>query len=267
MGRNIAEWNILLVRSFRNARHLQRYQDVWLGREDMRRLLRSECLLEDNHGTIMAWSTIDPVQQPPTHLAHQPAGSDSMLLCYPWHFLDVMAYILRHLTKYLPGRTFRRRQGRLTVGAGSTILPGVVVEGEVVIGARCTLGPHCYLRGPIVIGDECRVGQAVEIKNTIVGNGSTIPHLSYIGDSIIGDNVNIAAGCITANLLHSGGTVRSFLGLSHSKGDLIDSGRRKLGAVIGNNVRLGIGTLILPGRKLGSGVQTYPHTLVRKDLH
>jgi bifunctional UDP-N-acetylglucosamine pyrophosphorylase/glucosamine-1-phosphate N-acetyltransferase len=135
------------------------------------------------------------------------------------------------------------------------------VEGKVVIGKDCKIGPNCYLRGSIAIGDGCHIGQAVEVKNSIIGDGSSVGHLSYLGDSILGGKVNFGAGTITSNLRHDGKNHRSMVA-----GELVDTGRRKFGAIAGDFVHTGIHTAIYPGRKLGPGVTTRPNETVERDL-
>jgi bifunctional UDP-N-acetylglucosamine pyrophosphorylase/glucosamine-1-phosphate N-acetyltransferase len=151
--------------------------------------------------------------------------------------------------------------GRLQVGKGTKILPGVVIEGDVIIGDNCKIGPNCYIRGSTAIGDKCHVGQAVEIKNSILLQGTNVGHLSYLGDSILGEKVNFGAGTITSNLRHDGGAHRSPI-----EGRMIDTGRRKLGAIIGDGVHTGIHTSIYPGRKLWPKTSTLPGAIVDKDL-
>lgn len=151
--------------------------------------------------------------------------------------------------------------GRLQVGKGTKILPGVVIEGDVIIGDHCKIGPNCYIRGSTSIGDKCHVGQAVEIKNSILLNGTNVGHLSYLGDSILGEKVNFGAGTITSNLRHDGGAHRSPVG-----GVMIDTGRRKLGAILGDGVHTGIHTSIYPGRKLWPKSSTLPGAIVDKDI-
>ena len=92
-------------------------------------------------------------------------------------------------------------------------------------------------------------------------DGSKIPHLSYIGDSVIGENVNLGAGTITANLRHDNGNIKSMI-----KEKLIDTKRRKFGAVIGDNVHTGINTSIYPGRKIWPGKTTLPGEVIKKDV-
>ena len=139
-------------------------------------------------------------------------------------------------------------------------MPGTYIRGNVVIGEDCHIGPNCFLRGNTSIGNECHIGQAVEIKNSIIMDKAKVPHLSYIGDSVIGENSNLGAGTITANLKHDNKNVMSVV-----KGKLIDTGRRKFGAIIANDVHTGINTTIYPGRKIWPGVGTKPGEIVDKD--
>ena len=151
--------------------------------------------------------------------------------------------------------------GRLQVGKGTKILPGVVIEGDVIIGDNCKVGPNCYIRGSTSIGDKCHVGQAVEIKNSILLPGANVGHLSYLGDSILGEKVNFGAGTITSNLRHDGGAHRSPV-----DGRLVDTGRRKLGAIVGDGVHTGIHTSIYPGHKIWPKTSTLPGAIVDKDI-
>ena len=151
-------------------------------------------------------------------------------------------------------------KGKLKAGKGTEILSGTYIKGNVVIGENCSIGPNCYLRGNTSIGNGCHIGQAVEIKNSIIMNNAKVPHLSYIGDSVIGENSNLGAGTITANLKHDNKNVRSAV-----KGKLVDTGRRKFGAIIANDVNTGINTTIYPGRKIWPEVSTLPNEVVSKD--
>jgi NDP-sugar pyrophosphorylase family protein len=128
---------------------------------------------------------------------------------------------------------------------GTIIKSGSCIEGKVYIGEDCVIGPNCYIRNGSVIENNCKIGASVEIKNSIIGSGTNINHLSYVGDSIIGENCNLGAGTITANLRHDNLTIKVKV-----KDKLIDTGKIKLGAIIADNVKTGIGTLIYPGRKV-----------------
>ncbi len=152
-------------------------------------------------------------------------------------------------------------EGFLKLGEGSRILPGVFIEGNVVIGADCRIGPNCYIRGNTSIGNNCHIGQSVEIKNSVILGGTNVGHLSYVGDSILGEKVNLGAGTIVSNYRHDGGNHRSM-----TPSGLVDTGRRKFGAIIGDGVHTGIGTKIYPGRKIWPGMSTLPGDIVRADL-
>ena len=117
---------------------------------------------------------------------------------------------------------------------------------------------NCYFYS---IGNDCKVGNAVEIKNAILMEGSVIGHLSYCADSVIGEKVNFGAGTIVANLRHDNGNVKSMV-----RGELIDTGRRKFGTIIGDHAKTGIHTSIYPGRKIWPGKTTMPGEIVKKDV-
>ena len=181
---------------------------------------------------------------------------------YPWHIIEANEFLLKRLKKNVKGKIHKNTfiNGVISLGKGSEILPGVIIEGNVLVGENTKIGPNCYIRGSTTIGDNCKIGQGVEIKNSVLFDGAKVPHLSYVGDSIIGKNSNLGAGTIVANLRHDNSNVRSTI-----KDSLIDSGRRKLGAVIGDNVHTGINTSILPGRKIWPNLMTRPGEVVDKD--
>ena len=182
---------------------------------------------------------------------------------YPWDVLKVNETLVSALDAdavsgtVTPGAYI---DGHIVLGENSRLLPGVVIEGNVVIGRGCKIGPNCYLRGSTVIGDHVHIGQAVEVKNSVIGSRSSIGHLSYVGDSVIGTGVNFGAGTIIGNLRHDGRNHRSMV-----HGALVETGRRKFGAIIGDGVHTGINTAIYPGRKLWPGVTTRPGEIVDRD--
>ncbi|MFH0875154.1 MAG: bifunctional sugar-1-phosphate nucleotidylyltransferase/acetyltransferase [archaeon] len=181
-------------------------------------------------------------------------------IVYPWNLLDANSFFLKKMKKK-SAKGYTSINGNIVIEKGTKILPGVITEGNIMIGENCKIGPNCYLRDGTTIGNNCHIGQAVEIKNSIIGNNSKVPHLSYVGDSVIGENVNLGAGTITANLRHDNSNVKSVI-----KGALIDSKRRKLGTIIGDNVHTGIHTSIYPGRKIWPNMSTKPGEIVNKDI-
>jgi bifunctional UDP-N-acetylglucosamine pyrophosphorylase/glucosamine-1-phosphate N-acetyltransferase len=106
-----------------------------------------------------------------------------------------------------------------------------------------------------------KVGNAVEIKNSIIMDHTNVGHLSYVGDTIIGPRSNFGAGTITANLRHDDQTIKATV-----KGKRISTGRRKMGAIIGDNVKTGIGTLLSPGVMIYPGARTGIGTVVERDI-
>lgn len=183
-------------------------------------------------------------------------------ITYPWHLLDVNKRLLGHVKfkndgKIEPGVTIH---GAVQVGKGTIIKSGAYIEGTVMIGENCTIGPNCYIRGETTLGDNVKIGNGVEIKESIIGNHSAVPHLSYIGDSVIGEHVNISGGTIAANYRLDKKNVKSQVGKT-----LVETGRRKLGTIIGDHVRTGVHTMINPGRKLWPNTTTVPGEIVKKD--
>ncbi|MDD5698993.1 MAG: hypothetical protein PHH77_10300 [Victivallaceae bacterium] len=190
--------------------------------------------------------------------------AESMDLSYPWDILAWNEKLVGAISENRIAGTVSEAahiDGVLQVGEGTVLLPGVYVEGKVIIGRNCKIGPNCYLRGNTCIGDDCHIGQGVEIKNSLLMDKVSVGHLSYFGDSIICSQTNIGAGTIAANLRHDGQNHRSLV-----NGELLDTGRRKLGAIIGDHVHTGIHCSIYPGRKLWPYVCTVPGAIVKKDL-
>ncbi|MCI5799698.1 MAG: hypothetical protein SPK75_03405, partial [Victivallales bacterium] len=182
----------------------------------------------------------------------------------PWDLLKVHEEVLSGITESRIEGTVREGahiDGVLILGEGSVVLPGVYMEGVTVIGRNCKIGPNCYFRGNTSLGDNCHVGQAVEIKNSILMNKVAAGHLSYIGDSIVGQHTNFGAGTITSNFRHDGRNHTSKV-----CGKLLDTGRRKFGSIIGENVHTGIHTSIYPGRKIWADLCTLPGDIVKHDL-
>ncbi|MDD2274216.1 MAG: sugar phosphate nucleotidyltransferase [Candidatus Pacebacteria bacterium] len=166
---------------------------------------------------------------------------------YPWDTLNAFSYLF---SKEKKEKEFEKEEGasvskEAVIKKKTIIKSGSYIEGKVYIGENCIIGPNCYIRDGSVIENNCRIGASVEIKNSIIGSGTNISHLSYVGDSIIGENCNLGAGTITANLRHDDSTIKVKV-----KEKLIDTDKTKLGAIIADNVKTGIGTLIYPGRKV-----------------
>lgn len=218
-------------------------------------------VLFDKLGNVIAWKGVDHYSQAESH---EQTEIPVKRISYPWDMLRMNAEIVGAMdTTEIKGEvsSMAHINGHLRLGKGSEILPGVMIEGNVVIGDHCRIGPNCFIRGNTSIGDHCIIGNAVEVKNSIIYPHSTIAHLSFVGDSIVGAHVNLGAGTIISNFRHDGKNHKMMV-----DGALLDTGVQKLGAMIGDGVHTGIHTSIYPGRKIGMGRTTAPGTVVQHDL-
>ncbi len=182
---------------------------------------------------------------------------------YPWNLLesfeDVFAEIREDVRGDLePGAVVK---GKVFIGEGTTIKTGTKIEGPVYIGKNCEIGPNAYLRPGSCIEDDCKIGQSVEIKNSIIGKGSKVPHLTYLGDSVLGEGCNLGAGTISANLLFGEKEVKTMV-----KGKMMGTGRIKMGAILGDGVKTGINVSLMPGVMIGSESIIHPGLTVKKNI-
>lgn len=215
----------------------------------------------DGSGEALAWLSVSG--ELPFSAKRVPLDTKSIIIRYPWDLLLVNEELVGALAaNHIEGvvRDGVTIDGFVQVGAGSVLLPGVYIEGNAVIGRNCKIGPNCYIRGCTSVGDNCHVGQAVEVKNSIFMHKVSAGHLSYVGDSVLCDRVNLGAGTVSANLRHDGKNHRSVVA-----GELIDTGRRKLGVILGDDVHTGVNTSFYPGRKLWPGCATLPGEVVSQD--
>ena len=232
---------------------------AWIHPEDLSRLVPgSISTLTDESGTPLAWTGEAP---DPSQSVLAPG---SFMIVQTWDLLRANESWVGSISEdCIEGEVHANAvvEGTLQLGKGSRILPGVYLEGNVIIGENCKIGPNCYIRGNTSIGDKCHIGQSVEIKNSIILSRTNVGHLSYVGDSILGADANLGAGTITSNFRHDGGNHRTMV-----DGELVDTGRRKFGTIIGDRVHTGINTSIYPGRKLFAGTSTLPGAIVSRDV-
>ena len=181
----------------------------------------------------------------------------------PWELIEVNEELIGKLKTEIKGTVEAGAviHGEVFLDEGSVIKAGVYIEGNVYIGKNCDIGPNSYIRGNTYFGDNVHVGNAVEIKNSIIMENTNVSHLSYVGDSVIGSNCNIAAGTNIANLRFDNATIKTKI-----KNQKIDSGRRKLGAIIGDSVKTGINSSFSPGVKVGHNSTIGSGVLLYEDL-
>ncbi|HNR56938.1 MAG TPA: sugar phosphate nucleotidyltransferase [Methanothrix sp.] len=181
----------------------------------------------------------------------------------PWDVLEANKILLSEIDRRIegnvePGATL---SGNVIIGEGSRVRSGSYIVGPVVIGKDCDIGPNCFIRAHTCIGDRVRIGNAVEIKNSAIMDNTNVAHLSYVGDSVIGSKCNFGAGTIVANLRHDDANIKSFI-----KGEKVDSGRRKLGAIVGDDVKTGINSSVYPGTVIEPGYRGRPSEVIRGHI-
>ncbi len=181
----------------------------------------------------------------------------------PWELLEINEYLLNEIDLKIEGiiEEGAHLQGPVGIGKETIIRSGAYIIGPVLIGEKSDIGPNTYIRPFTYIGDNVRIGNAVEVKNSIISHRCRVGHLSYVGDSIIGENCNFGAGTKVANLRLDEKTVKVTI-----KGKREDSGRRKLGVIMADNVKTGINVSLMPGVSLGPNSAVGPEVLVSTDI-
>jgi len=174
---------------------------------------------------------------------------------HPWDMLEANATFMENIQAEHNGTIEDgvTLTNNVVIGEGSLIKSGTYIEGPCIIGKNCRIGPHAYIRGATSIGDDCHVGHCSELKNSIIMNGTKIPHFNYIGDSVVGTGCNFGAGTKIANLRHDHENIRVC-----GK----DTRRKKFGAVIGDGVQFGINCSVNVGTMIGSEAQFAPNTVI-----
>ncbi len=172
-------------------------------------------------------------------------------LSYPWDLLSANESLMNTLESSNQGEVEDNvvMKGAVSIGKGTVVRSGSYIVGPVIIGQDCSIGPSCYIRPSTAIGDGCHIGSAVEVKNSIIMRGTKIPHQNYVGDSVIGEDCNFGAGTKIANLR---------LDKQEIQVAGVDTGRRKLGAIIGDRVDTGINTCINVGSVIGNDTHIGP---------
>ncbi len=176
---------------------------------------------------------------------------------YPWELIPKLKVIIdAMLTTGIPGYT--RLTDKILVADGAYISDRAYIEGTAIIGKNATLRHGAYLRGSVILCEECVVGNSSEIKNSILMTGAQAPHFNYVGDSILGNKAHLGAGAICSNLRSDRKSVTI-----KSDSVSIDTGLKKLGAILGDDVEVGCGAVLCPGSIIGKNSVVYPLTMVR----
>lgn len=175
---------------------------------------------------------------------------------YPWEILGRISDFTAALTgSGIDGYTLLRPG--VLVGNDVKIAATATIEGTAVIGHGCVLRPGAYLRGGVLAADWCVIGNSTELKNCVLMDRVQVPHYNYVGDSVLGLGAHMGAGAVCSNLKADGKNVvvrgrRSY-----------DTGRRKVGAFLGDGADIGCGCVLSPGTVIGAGTSVYPLTHLR----
>ncbi|MEM0356596.1 MAG: sugar phosphate nucleotidyltransferase [Candidatus Anstonellales archaeon] len=176
-----------------------------------------------------------------------------MDVAYPWELLEAMKYIISREPERNNGELIGNNTiiGKVIIEEGAVILNSTI-EGPVYIGKNVKIGPYAYIKGPASIEEDSEVGIGSTVKNSIIMQGTKAKHLNYIGDSVIGKHVNFGAGSVIANL-------------RFDERNVMPMNTRKFGAVIGDNTKTGVNSMIMPGSIVPSNSIIYPGQIYKND--
>lgn len=167
--------------------------------------------------------------------------------------LYLKEYPLGKIETAVPQGTFLVNPETISIGKGTQIEPGAYIKGPCLIGENCTIRQGAYIRGDFIAGNKCVIGHDTEVKNTLMLDGAHAAHFAYLGDSVLGNNVNLGAGTKCANLKLDNSQV-----VVHFEGKRLSTGLRKFGAIIGDGTQLGCNSVTNPGALIGKNVRGYP---------
>jgi len=175
---------------------------------------------------------------------------------YPWDMLpDLKDYITKLIFKGIPG--YRLIGDMVLAGEGVTVHESAVIKPYTILGDKTEVRPGAYLRGSVITGENCVIGNSCEIKNSVLLNHVQVPHYNYVGDSVLGNGAHMGAGSICSNLKSDGKNV-----VIHSENP-IETGLRKLGAIMADGSDVGCSCVLNPGTVIGKNTRVYPLTSLR----
>lgn len=191
-------------------------------------------------------------------LSHTQAAPLLAGVTYPWEALEELGGFIRTLGSRLPGEEYHSPAPGVWVHNTAVVAPTAHLGDNVIIGAGAEVRHGAYIRGNALVGAGAVVGNSTELKNVILFDGVQVPHYNYVGDSVLGHKAHMGAGSITSNVKSDKTPVSIRVG-----DDCVDTGRKKVGAMLGDRVEIGCGSVLNPGTVVGKRTRVYPLSSVR----
>lgn len=190
-------------------------------------------------------------------LRHTLAGDRLQAFEYPWQALPCIQAWILELGADLPEQ-YRQISPGVWVHATAQVAPSAYLGGPCIIGPGTEVRHCAFIRGSALVGENCVVGNSVELKNVILFDGVQVPHYNYVGDSILGYKAHMGAGSLTSNVKSD-----KTLVVIHNGGEALETGRKKVGAMVGDFVEVGCNSVLNPGTVIGRNSNIYPTSSVR----
>ncbi|MCI7060811.1 MAG: UDP-N-acetylglucosamine pyrophosphorylase [Lachnospiraceae bacterium] len=177
---------------------------------------------------------------------------------FPWDVLPYIGDFILKLGASLSEEEYDKKAENIWISKSAVIAPTASINGPCIIGKNTEIRQCAFIRGNAIVGENCVVGNSTELKNVILFNNVQVPHYNYVGDSILGYKSHMGAGSITSNVKSDKTKVTI-----RYNGDVIATGLKKMGAVLGNYVEVGCNSVLNPGTIIGSNTNVYPLSMVR----
>ncbi len=177
---------------------------------------------------------------------------------YPWEALPKISSFVVVLGRTLDPEVYEEVEENIWIAKTAKIAKTAHIDGPVIIGEHTEVRHCAFIRGNAVIGDNCVVGNSTEIKNVILFNNVQVPHYNYVGDSILGYKSHMGAGSITSNVKSDKKLVTV-----KAEDEVIETGMKKFGAILGDRVEVGCGSVLNPGSVVGRDADIYPLSMIR----
>ena len=177
---------------------------------------------------------------------------------YPWEALAGISDFLMELGKSLPAEEYEKRGENVWIHKTAKVAPTAFLNGPLIVCREAEIRHCAFVRGSALVGEGAVVGNSTELKNVILFDKVQVPHYNYVGDSILGFKAHMGAGSITSNVKSD-----KLLVNIHGEDGEIKTGRKKVGALVGDNVEVGCGSVLNPGTVIGRRSNIYPLSSVR----